>query len=312
MPGRTSASGTGRQSRFGTPAGCSMAGPCWSSSRGKPLPPSLGATRLAPGARTVGRTRAKSAWPIRPTCRPAVADAGRLSDEGLGPKGWPGQERDASPFYDTLKQIHAAWLLTPREDLGGAARARSHWSGMTTSCGTCKTVAKNGRSSASAPAGLEESSHAFRYGGFGTHELVKYYELVRDLLWSCWEHLTEPSRLGEVGHRPESFMVGDFLATEVPRLERVREAWLDAPDPECHGRTPRSIIGRERTRLPEGLSGHEAIDRPRLSVLPDVGRNVRAGLLAPRRQRHGRRIRIRHRPPHSRGMGGRAALLGGM
>ncbi len=30
------------------------------------------------------------------------------------------QERYASPFYDTLKQIHAAWLLTPREDLDGA------------------------------------------------------------------------------------------------------------------------------------------------------------------------------------------------
>jgi hypothetical protein len=30
----------------------------------------------------------------------------------------------------------------------------------------------------------------------------------------------------------------------------------DKPDPELHGRTPRSIIARERARLPEGMSGH--------------------------------------------------------
>ena len=35
------------------------------------------------------------------------------------PEAWPGQARYASPFYDTLKEIHAAWLLTPRDDLGG-------------------------------------------------------------------------------------------------------------------------------------------------------------------------------------------------
>src|SRR4029077_13742119 len=101
--------------------------------------------------------------------------------------------------------------------------------------------------------GLAKSSHAFRYGGFGTHELVKYYDLVRELLWSCWEQLTELARSPTVGNRPESLTVGDFLTTEVPRLERVREAWLDAPDPECHGRTPRAVIDRERARLPEGM-----------------------------------------------------------
>ena len=61
---------------------------------------------------------------------------------------------------------------------------------------------------------------------------------------------------------PEFSTVGDFLTTEIPRLESVREAWLDAPDPECHGRTPRSIIARERARLPESVSGHDAMIDP--------------------------------------------------
>ena len=38
----------------------------------------------------------------------------------IAPKICPGQERNASPFYDTLSQIHAAWMLSPRDDLGGA------------------------------------------------------------------------------------------------------------------------------------------------------------------------------------------------
>jgi hypothetical protein len=180
----------------------------------------------------------------------------------IAPKISPGQERHASPFYDTLSQIHAAWMLSPRDDLGGdCPRAIAldrhdhltrdlqdrceHWSLL----GEC-------------PPGLAESSHAFRYGGFGTHELVEYYDLVRELLWSCWERLTELAQSPAVGHRPESLAVGDFLTTEVPRLESVRESWLDAPDPECHGRTPRSIIRRERARLPEGISGHEATIDP--------------------------------------------------
>jgi len=189
-------------------------------------------------------------------------DAGRLTDEEITPKTWPGEERSASPFYDALKQIHAAWLLTPRDDLGGACpreialEPRDHL--MWDLQDRCEQWSRLGE----CPRGLEKSSHAFRYGGFGTHELVKYYDLVRELLWSCWEQLTELAQSPKVGHRPESFTVGDFLTIEVPRLEKVREAWLDALDPECHGRTPRSIINRERARLPEGMSGHDAMIDP--------------------------------------------------
>jgi hypothetical protein len=45
-------------------------------------------------------------------------------------------------------------------------------------------------------------------------------------------------------------------------LESVREAWIDNPDPELDGRTPRSIVERERARLPEVVSGHDLIIDP--------------------------------------------------
>ena len=68
-------------------------------------------------------------------------------------------------------------------------------------------------------------------------------------------------------------MRGDFLTAEVPRLEQVRDEWLNTPDPECHFRTPRSIIDRERQRLPEAVSGHEAMvdpDCPCCQMLADM------------------------------------------
>lgn len=188
--------------------------------------------------------------------------AAPLTDEEIIPKTWPGQGRCASPFYDTLKEIHAAWLLTARDDLGGecprAIALERHDHLMRDLQDRCEYWSLLGE----CPPGLEKSSSAYRYGGFGTHELVEYYHLVRELLWSCWEHLAEQAQALSFARPPEVFTVGDFLATEVPRLERIRDVWLDAPDPEFHGRTPRSIVERERARLPEGMSARDAIVDP--------------------------------------------------
>jgi hypothetical protein len=42
-------------------------------------------------------------------------------------------------------------------------------------------------------------------------------------------------------------------------LEKVRDQWLETPHSETRGRSPRSIIDRERARLPEGVSGSDAM-----------------------------------------------------
>jgi hypothetical protein len=201
--------------------------------------------------------------------RPATTDAS-------GPQENPGDPRcrtDEEITYDTLKQIHAAWMLTPREDLGGVCprdvalerrdhltwdlqHQSEHWSLL----GEC-------------PPGLEDSSFAFRYGGFGTHELVEYYGLVREQLWSCWQRLEELEKTPAAADGAGMLSVGAFLTSELPRLERARDDWMETPDPELHGRTPRSVIDRERARLPEGGSGHDAVideDCPCCQMLADM------------------------------------------
>jgi hypothetical protein len=146
--------------------------------------------------------------------------------------------------YAAVRDIHARWLATPRDDLRGQAPRdwllakrkfidldlqyrEFQWSHM----GAC-------------PRGIELDSHAFLFSGFGTHEIVKYYDLVRELLWACHDSARERVH-------SESLARGDFLAAEVPRLKRVRDEWLASPDPECHGLTPRQIIEQSEPGFPK-------------------------------------------------------------
>ena len=202
-----------------------------------------------------------------------LRDPETMTLEELAPSTWTGQERYASPFYNALKGIHVAWLMTPRADLRGEiprevllAQHDHISSDLGSRCEQWSWLDF-------CPRGLDTTSHAVQFGGFGTHELVKYYDLVRELLWSCWERLTGLAQSPHASQRPESLMRGDFLTGEVPRLEQVRDEWLNAPDPECHFRTPRSIIDRERQRLPESVSGHDAMvdsDCPCCQMLADM------------------------------------------
>jgi hypothetical protein len=80
--------------------------------------------------------------------------------------------------------------------------------------------------------------------------------MVRQLLSSCHDAVRAlPSK------DSNAISVGDFLTDEVPRLLRERDEYLDRPDQEYHGRTPRSIIENERARIPETMNSmHSNID----------------------------------------------------
>ena len=177
------------------------------------------------------------------------AEKRRIADEA---------DDDEGPAAKAVSQIHVRWLTTPRDDLNGQAPRDvllakhkfidwdlqdrvNQWS-WTHKC----------------PPGLDRDSHAFRFAGFGTHEIVVYYELVRDLVWSCFDQI---KTIGD-DLRAKAMTVGDFLAAEIPRLDALREERWNEPDPECRGLSPRQVAEHERARLPEGMSGHEAVVDP--------------------------------------------------
>ncbi len=193
-----------------------------------------------------------------------------IATECLAQAGqWAPNPPDEEAVWTFIRATHARWLLTPRDDLRGqcprdllvARHDHLGWdlqdrSEQWSRLGAC-------------PPGLSPDAAAYRYGGFGTHEIVIYYDLVRFLFWSCWDKLTQldendPPRLivaadGKDRFANSPFTTSDETDAEMHRLEALRDEWLATPNFEdLGGRTPASVIERERQRLPEGGTGAEA------------------------------------------------------
>jgi hypothetical protein len=90
------------------------------------------------------------------------------------------------------------------------------------------------------PPPIGRETFAYRFGGFGTHEWVVYYDLLRHLLNSCWERIQAEGPV-------------DALA-ERARLEAAMRAWLDEPCDDLEHRIPSAIIESERRRIPVTLT----------------------------------------------------------
>lgn len=138
---------------------------------------------------------------------------------------------------DLYVEIHAEWLITAREDLRGktprevllekrdfiSADLHSRflqWS-LTKKC----------------PPPISKDSDAFRYAGFGTHEIVVYYDLFRYLLNEGFENQIAQPKI----------------------LEKLAEDWLKTPQSDFSGRIPAKIIESERSRLNLTMSAHECV-----------------------------------------------------
>lgn len=140
-----------------------------------------------------------------------------------------------------IARLHAAWLMTPRDDLRGQSprevlleKQNFIDRDMDTRCWQWSVVGEG-------PPCLAPDSFAYRFGGFGTHEWVVYYDLVRHLLWSATE------------------IDGQNLDAAVTRLEQIKTDWLETGDGEYESRVPAVIIDNERRRLPQAMSPSELI-----------------------------------------------------
>ena len=173
---------------------------------------------------------------------------------------------EGRPVYvsDAVAEIHARWLMTPRDDLRGQTprdllHARRsdlslhmqdreiQWSNF----GEC-------------PPPLWRQSIAYRCGGYGTHEIVIYYYLLRHLIHECWDMVVQP--------------LGQTLLTTAEAIDRLGAAnqdWLHTPNHEDYsGKTPAQVIECERLRIPMGVSGADAMvdhDCPLCQSMADMG-----------------------------------------
>ena len=92
---------------------------------------------------------------------------------------------------------------------------------------------------------LRRDSTAYRFAGFGTHETVMYYELLRLLLSECWKRVTEGKDVD--------------ITDEVARLEQIKAYWLQCPQPDLEGKNPAYVLECERRRLPLIVPADKAV-----------------------------------------------------
>ncbi len=134
-------------------------------------------------------------------------------------------------------EIHAKWLMTPQVDLQGKTPREILFEKHDFINFDLHTRSLQWSFTKAQPPPLSKNSNAYKFAGFGTHEIVIYYDLFRYLLGECFEH----------------------KITEVKQLEQLKETWLNNPNDEFSGRTPQHIIESERRRINLTMSAHECL-----------------------------------------------------
>jgi hypothetical protein len=176
-------------------------------------------------------------------------------------------------YYDTIRDIHADWLMSPCAELNDQLPRTVMLRDRDRLSGDMSDREEQWSTLEQCPAGISPESHAFQFSGFNTNEIVMYYDYVREVAWSCWDRLRTMS-VGELAALQTSqIQLDGFVRDEVTRLRQVGEAWLDSR------RTPRGIINLERRRQPNGGSSADRI----CSVAACVRAIERSGIITSRR-----------------------------
>ena len=140
-----------------------------------------------------------------------------------------------------ISAIHARWLTTPHADLRGQCPREVILEKQELIDFDLHTRALQWTFQAEGPPCLSRDSFAFRFGGFGTHEWVVYYDLIRHLLWSA----------AGIDRRNREAAISE--------LEKMKTSWLESHCDDYDGRVPAIIVENERKRLPQTMSAKEMI-----------------------------------------------------
>ena len=145
---------------------------------------------------------------------------------------------------DPIARIHEAWLMTPRADLQDQGPRDVMLSKLDFIDFDLHTRELQWSMLGEGPPPLARTSRAYLFAGFGTHEVVVYYDLMRFLLAECWKQV-QAERIEE--------------PAEMARLEGLKTAWLADRQREFEGRIPSAIIESERRRIPLAIPAKDMI-----------------------------------------------------
>jgi hypothetical protein len=164
----------------------------------------------------------------------------------------------AGTVKEPAVEIQDWWLLTAREDLDGRAPRETLLAKHRFIDGDIEDQGQNWMLLGRCPPGISHQSQAYRYGGFGTQEIILYHELVSVLLSECQRRM---NRHGDTDREQET-----------RHLEQLQQEWLHQPQQELYDQSPAALIARERARLPAVVpQGHEGLhdDCPLCRMMAD-------------------------------------------
>ena len=183
------------------------------------------------------------------------------------------QEFTDEEIASLISDIHAKWLITPREELNGQSprdvllAKREHIDFDLHTRQLQWTFVGEG------PPCLSRDSFAYRFAGFGTQECVVYYDLVRHLLWECWE------RGPNFGKAKKSEGTAAPEITQLKScLEDLKTEWLEKPQKDYSGRIPVLIIENERRRFPSTMSSKDVVIDEDCDICRMMGDDISMGL----------------------------------
>jgi hypothetical protein len=164
-------------------------------------------------------------------------------------------------LIDTLaREIHGRWLTASRTDLQGQAPrdvllARHEFVDFDLDSRELQWSLL-----LEAPPCLARESHAYRFAGFGTHENVMYYDLVRHVICSAFDsHRSRGAATVDEQMEADFPAAPEDLESQVVRLQQIKQTWLQTPGSDSGGRAPVNIIESERRRLPLALRPSDLI-----------------------------------------------------
>ncbi|MDP7301969.1 MAG: hypothetical protein QGG09_02650 [Pirellulaceae bacterium] len=145
--------------------------------------------------------------------------------------------------YVSIREIHADWLMTTRQDLLGHSPRTVLLCHRNQIDQDIQHRSEQWSMQGFAPLALNVNSAAYLFGGYGTTEVALYFDLMRSLLDEAWDRV--------IGGESSC----DLL---VERLAEYRDQWLAQPpkDGSC-GQSCHELIESERQRMPVTSDGME-------------------------------------------------------
>ncbi|CAN5562677.1 hypothetical protein BH10ACI1_BH10ACI1_11140 [soil metagenome] len=138
---------------------------------------------------------------------------------------------------DLFTEIHAKWLMSARDDLRGQTPRKILLEKQDFISFDLHSRSLQWSFTKVQPPALPKDSNVYKFAGFGTNEIVVYYDLFRYLLGKCFEN--------EI--------------TQIEGLEQIANDWLNNPLADFSGRIPAKIIESERRRVNLTMSVHECL-----------------------------------------------------